>query len=156
MDSGSTRVKVHVVSCDAKVIGSLVGGCRVTIRDARSGELLAEGEQQGGSGDTALIMEQPRERGATVFAGPGVACFETDLPIAEPTAIRIEATGPLACPEAAQSASLTTWLNPGAHLEGDGFVLQLHGFILDILEPEAVETIHSNREVGLRVGVRLL
>ena len=61
-----TRVMVRVASHDAKIIGSGVGGARVTIRDQRTGSVLAEGIQEGGTGNTSLIMGT-RERGASVY-----------------------------------------------------------------------------------------
>lgn len=154
--SMETRVRVRVVSCDAKVIGSLAGGCRVTIREADSGRILASGKQQGGSGNTEQIMKTPRRRGQAAFDDPAAAFFETTLKLTEPVRVQIEAEGPLAFPEALQRASLTTWLNPGRHIEGDGFVLTLHGFIVDILQPESVRIMHSGEKLPLEVGVRLL
>ena len=59
----ATKVLVRVVSKDAKVIGSGVGGASVRIVNARTGETLAQGKQEGGTGDTDRIMEQPRRRG---------------------------------------------------------------------------------------------
>ena len=63
-----TTVMVRVIAHDAKIIGSGVGGARVTIRDAQTGYTLASGLQVGGTGDTRSIMITPRERGATVYA----------------------------------------------------------------------------------------
>ena len=61
-----TRVTVHVLSHDAKMIGSSMGGARVTLRDADSGELLAEGVTRGSTGDTGKLVMEPRRRGAPV------------------------------------------------------------------------------------------
>ena len=38
-----TKIVVHVLAEGAKFIGSAVGGAQVTIRDARTGMLLAQG-----------------------------------------------------------------------------------------------------------------
>ncbi len=152
----STRLRVRVVSCDAKVIGSLVGGCRITIRDAKSGDVLARGEHLGGSGDTKTIMKIPRQRGTAVFDTPGTACFEARLDVTEPTLVEVCAEGPLACPHAMQSATKTTWVVAGEDVGGEGLVLELNGFIVDILEPHGTDVLHSGHRVHLEAGVRLL
>ena len=58
-----TKVLIRAVSRDAKVIGANVGGARITIREAETGKLLAEGIQRGSTGNTQLIMRRPRRRG---------------------------------------------------------------------------------------------
>lgn len=68
-----TRVVVRALSNDAKIIQDPVGGARITIRDAETGEVLAQGLQTGDSGSTDKIMRQPRERGATIYDVPGAA-----------------------------------------------------------------------------------
>ncbi len=156
MRAQSTRVVVRAVSCDAKIIGSLVGGCRISVRERDSGEVLAEGLQLGGSGDTESIMKTPRTRGATVFDTPGAACFEATLDLAEPTPVEIVAEGPLAYPDALQLAGKSTWLLPGRHLDGEGLVLTLHGFIVDVIIPASVDVLGSRQAVEIEAGVRLL
>ena len=151
-----TRVTVRVVSCDAKIIGSLVGGCRVTIRDYLSGEVLARGLHLGGSGDTDSIMHRPRQRGGTVFATEGAAAYTANLPLKEPTLVEIIAEGPLAYPQAMQHSSTTTWLIPGEGIGGEGVILQLYGFIVEIMTPESVDVLHSGNPVCLQASVRLL
>lgn len=156
MKKKKTQVTVRVISCDAKVIGSLVGGCRITIRDVLTGDVLARGLHLGGSGDTDLIMKRPRERGATTYATEGTAVYTADLELSEPTLVEITAEGPLAFPHAAQRASKTTWLIPGQDIGGEGIQLELHGFIVDIMLPESVDVFHSNEEIHLETSVRLL
>lgn len=128
-----TRVDVHVVARDAKLIGSAVGGAEVTIRDAHTGDVLAEGVHEGGTGDTGLIMG-PRERGVDVFDTPGAAVFSAEIPLTAPRTIRVEASGPLDYPSASERAETTLLLVPGQHLEGDGVVLELWGYIVEIVE----------------------
>ncbi len=152
----TTILRVRVVSCDAKIIGSLVGGCRITVRDVATKALLAEGIQVGESGDTKAIMQTPHKRGSIVYDTPGAACFEVALELEQPTLVKISAEGPLAFPHALQSATKTTWMIPGEDVVGEGFVLELNGFIVDILQPHAVDVLHSNEKVYLEAGVRLL
>ncbi len=152
----NTRLTVRVVSCDAKVMGTLVGGCRVTVRHRATGEVLARGLQLGGSGDTDSIMKNPHPRYGTVYGTEGSACFETELELAEPTLAEITAEGPIAYPHALQTASKTTWLIPGRHLDGEGLTLTLHGFIIDILSPDSDQVFHSADPAHLEACVKLL
>lgn len=129
-----TTVVVRVVSNDAKLIGSGVGGARVTIRDDATGEILARGTQEGGTGDTQGILA-PRERAASVFDTEGAAAFESVLYLSAPRQVEIEALGPLGTAHARQRATRTVLLVPGEDLSGDGVVLTLHGFTVELLEP---------------------
>ena len=72
-DKIPTKILVRVVSKDAKVIGSGVGGALVRIKDLETGEVLAQGKHEGGTGDTDKIMVQPRKRGVPVYGTPGAA-----------------------------------------------------------------------------------
>lgn len=148
-----TRVDVHVVARDAKLIGSAVGGAEVTIRDAHTGEVLAEGVHEGGTGDTNLIMGAP-ERGVSVFDTPGSAVFSAELPLTAPRLIRIEASGPLDHPSARKHAETTLLVVPGQHLEGDGVVLELWGYIVEIVEVGA--NVADADGLGVRARVRML
>ncbi len=156
MRGKKTRVTVRAVSCDAKVIGSLVGGCAIEIKNLITGDILARGLHLGGSGDTETIMRRPRRRGEPVYATEGTAAFVAELELAEPAPVEITAKGPLAYPQAMQRAAKTTWLVPGEDIAGDGIVLELHGFIVDIMQPESIDVLHSNQRVPLQTSVRLL
>jgi hypothetical protein len=151
--SDTTRLTVHVVARDAKLIGSSVGGARVTVRDAASGEVLAEGVHEGGTGDTGLIMDA-RERNADVFTTPGAAVYSTALDLATPRMITVEAEGPLDFPQALTSASTTLLLVPGEDVAGDGVVLELWGYIVEILE--APEQAAAGSGIDVRARVRML
>jgi hypothetical protein len=151
-----TRVAVRVLSKDAKFIGTATGGARILIRDADTGEMLAQGVTRGSTGDTGRIMREPRQRGVAL-ATPGSARFDATLDLQEPRRIEIEATGPLAQPQAAGRAAVTLWLIPGKHLEGgDGVLLELPGFALDILAPPAHVRLKGPQQVQLRVNLVLM
>ena len=135
-----TKVTVRAISRDAKVIGTLVGGARITIRDVRSGRVLAEGVQLGGTGDTKTIMLEPHARKADIYGAGGAASFVATLDIDAPTPVVIEAEGPLGFPQATRRASKEILLLPGKNIEGEGVLLEIHGFVIDIQEatPERV------------------
>lgn len=146
-----TRVVVRVVSRDAKIIGSGVGGALVRVVDAGTGEALAEGTQEGGTGETQLIMATARGRGVSVYDTEGAAGFLTELQLTEPTVVNIEALGPLGYPQATHSAMKQMLLVPGKHVEGDGVILELHGFIVEILSPEPLTPVEESFRLSARV-----
>ena len=150
-----TTVVVRAVSNDAKLIQDPVGGARITIEHARTGEVLAEGRQTGDSGSTEKIMRQPRERGATTYDVPGAAQYETTLALTEPTRVRVTAEGPLDYPQATQTASKTVLLVPGEDVTGDGITLTLHGFIVEVLKPSSADP-QPGAELSVRARVRML
>lgn len=148
-----SRLDVHVVAHGAKLIGSAVGGARVTIRDASSGEVLASGVHEGGTGDTDLIMRGggPAQ---SLFTTPGAAVFTTTLALDGPRRVTIEASGPLSYPEALANASTTLILAPGVPVTGDGVVLELHGYIVELLDTPT--RVAEGGALPVRARVRML
>lgn len=148
-----TTVVVRAIAQDAKIVGSGVGGARITIRDTRTGAVLATGLQEGGTGDTQAIMgDRPREGG--VFDTEGAGHFEATIDLTEPTHVLIEAVGPLGTPHASQSATASLLLVPGRHLTGDGVVLTLHGFTVELLETPV--ELASGSRLDLRARITML
>lgn len=132
-----TTITVRAISRDAKVLGDGVGGARITIRDTVTGKVLASGIQRGGTGDTRRIMQEPRARGAVVYGTEGAASFRATLLLEKPTHVEIVAEGPLKYPQAMQRVSKRMLLIPGGHIEGEGVLLEIHGFIVEIVSPAA-------------------
>ncbi|HEV3486878.1 MAG TPA: hypothetical protein VG106_15815 [Vicinamibacterales bacterium] len=128
-----THITVRAVSRDAKVIGDGVGGAQITIRDVATGKILASGVQRGGSGETKRIMQEPRTRGSIVYGTESAASFRATLDLDRPTRVEITAEGPLQYPQAMQRVSTTMLVLPGQHIEGEGVVLEIAGYIVDIL-----------------------
>ncbi len=152
-----TRLTVRVMAKDAKFIGTSVGGAQITIRDADSGEILAQGVTQGSTGNTEKLIEDDRERGVRL-SSRGSAQFTATLDITEPRQVEITAYGPLAQRQGAARASVTHWLVPGKHVSAaDGVVIELPGFIVDILNPPGNVTFDDLPvEVPLKVNVTLM
>lgn len=151
-----TRIVVRVVANDAKIIGSGVGGAWVVIRDQHTGAVLAQGLQEGGTGDTGRIMGA-RERGATTFDTDGAAAFRAEIPLTGPTPVVIEYRAPLGAPHAIQTGSTSLLLIPGAHLDGEGVVVVLNGFTVELLTPDPAAFVASpGSEVPVRVRVTML
>ncbi|MBI4495568.1 MAG: hypothetical protein HY697_01400 [Deltaproteobacteria bacterium] len=151
-----TGVIVRVVSHDAKAIGSNVGGAFIRIKDLETGAILAQGKQEGGTGDTDRIMNRPHRRGEPVYGTPGAAFFQAEIPLERPTRVVISAEAPLAYGQAMQQGSKTMTLIPGNHMEGEGVIIELYGLIVNILEPPATGMLKRGEEIPVRVEVKML
>lgn len=152
----ATRIVTHVVTHDAKLIGSAVGGARITIRDVATGRVLAEGRHEGSTGDTKRIMQEPHARGDVLFAAPDGARFETSISLAAPTMIDVEAEGPLGYPDQMVRTTKRLVVVPGRDIGGDGIVLELHGYVIDLLAPDTTTTLASAPSLKVRARVRML
>jgi hypothetical protein len=150
-----TTVIVRAVSNDAKLLQDPVGGARIVIRHAETGDVLAEGVQRGDSGSTTKIMREPHARGAAIYDARGAAKFTTEISLTEPTPVVVTAEGPLDYPDALQRASASLMLIPGEDMSGDGLILTLHGFIVEMVTPSASADL-SGEAVTVRSRVRLL
>jgi len=155
-DKTPTKIVVRVVSKDAKVIGSGVGGALVRIKNFETGETLAHGKQEGGTGDTDKIMNQPHRRGATLYGTPDAASFQAEIPLSKPTRIEIVAEAPVGYPQAIQEGSKTVTLIPGKHILGEGVLIELDGLIVNLLEPASGNDLKRGNEILVRAEVRML
>lgn len=152
-----TEITVRVISKDAKFIGTSMGGIRITLRDAQTGEILASGLTRGGTGDTKRIMHADGGRRAQL-ADESAAKFVATLELGEPRLIEVEAYGPLAQAQAAHRVISSQWVVPGRHLSaGDGWMLELPGFVVDVLAPAAhVKLPADTNRVELRANVAMM
>jgi len=126
----ATNITVRVVARNAQYVGDLVEGAFVTIADAASGEMLAQGITSGNAGNPQRTMRTPRKRGEPI-AVEGDAKFSATLDIDEPRYLQVTAYGPLVKRFTANRASATQWIVPGKHLTGgDGWVLELPGLLV--------------------------
>lgn len=136
-----TRFAVRVISQGAKFVGTSMGGVRITVRDADTGEILAQGVTTGSTGDTARIMRDPLPPGGT-WSTPGSAVYEFTLDLEGPRRLDVEAYGPLGQLQSATRVSMQVWGIPGKHKDvGDGILLELPGFNVDVLAPPAHQTL---------------
>ena len=155
-DKIPTKIIVRVISKDAKVIGSGVGGALVRIKNLETGEILAQGKQEGGTGDTDRIMVQPRRRGEAVYGTPETALFQAEIPMSKPIQVEIYTEAPLAYPHAIQKGSKTLTLIPGKHILGEGVIIELDGLIVNLLEPAPGKELKKGKEVSIKAEVRML
>jgi hypothetical protein len=134
----------------------LDGGVAITLRDADTGALLAEGVTAGGTGDTVRIM-QAQQRHHDPVATDDAAVFRATLDLAAPRRVEATAFGPLAQRQAAASASSTMWLVPGKDVTGgNGWLLELPGFAVDVLAPPAHQRLVALRSVPVRANVVMM
>ncbi|HEX5766260.1 MAG TPA: hypothetical protein VFY27_11875 [Woeseiaceae bacterium] len=154
-----TDITIRVVARGAMYVGDLVEGAQVTLTDAGSGEVLAQGVTEGAAGDPERIMEAARKRGAPMSA-PGDAQFSATIDIDEPRYLQVTAFGPLQRRESATRTTMTQWVVPGKHLTGgDGWVLELAGFFVQgdlessfVSLEQASEGVLVEAEVALMCG----
>lgn len=151
-----TRVLVRAVAHDAKLIGSDVGGARIMITDPATGSVLADGIQEGNTGDTRLIMTDRPPRHETMYDTPGAAHYTAELMLETPRVVDITAIGPLDNPDATTRTTKRMLLMPGRHVEGEGVILVLNGFSVDWLEPLPNNEPASGEPVPVRVRVTML
>ncbi len=130
-----TKVMIRAVARDAKVIGTHVGGARITVKDAATGEVLAQGMQQGNTGDTDVIMKKPHTRGMSVYGAGDTSGFLAVLHLDKPTVVEVSAEGPLGNAQATQRSSKTLLLIPGEDVLGEGILLEIHGLIVTAVAP---------------------
>jgi len=151
-----TRVLVRAVAHDAKIIGSNVGGARIMITDPSTDNVLADGIQEGSTGDTRLIMTERPPRHETMFDTPGAAHYTAELMLDGPTVVDITAVGPLDNPEATTRTTKRMLLMPGRHVEGEGVILELNGFTVDWLTPAPNGELAAGEQIPVRARVTML
>lgn len=156
-DAVPTAVTVRVISKGAKFVGTSMGGVRITLRDKNTGELLAKGVTQGSTGNTETIMKTASGRNA-VLSDDQSAKFTTTIDIQEPKWVEVTAYGPLAQLQSANTVSSTQWIIPGKPIDGgDAWLLELTGFVVDILSPPAHVKLGSDvKAVQVRANVTMM
>ena len=139
-----TRIAVRALSVDAKFIGSGMSGMNVVIEDADTGEILDTGVTRGKTGNTDRIVRTPKARYSTL-SEEGDAVYVSSLDIDRPRRIRVTVSGPNAQPQTRAEASSTRWVLPGKHLDGgDGWLIRVPGFAVDILAPAAHNYVEND------------
>lgn len=153
-----TAVDVRVIAKGAKFIGTSMGGVEVVVRDAETGEILARGKTKGGTGDTGKLMKEEAVHHAPV-ALKDAAVFRAVVDLHAPRQLKVTARGPLGQRQAQNVASVTQWVVPGKPITGgDGLVLELPGFVVDVLDPPAHKklTREAARSLPLEANVCMM
>lgn len=140
--SAQTKIMVRAKAKNAKFIGSSIGGAKIIIKDYYSKTILAEGVTAGSTGDTERIIKQPIRRGKQI-TDENTAGFLANLDIEKPTFVEIEAFAPITKRQAVVKTSTQMWVMPNKNILGDGIILEIPGFIVDILSPQTHEVING-------------
>ena len=150
-----TSLMIRAKAKDAKFIGSSIGGAKILIKDDLTGKILAEGITSGSTGDTEKIMKKEWSRNQQL-SDDKTAGFLARLDIREPTFISVEAHAPLNKRQARVVSSTQLWMIPGKDILGDGIVLDIPGFVIDILSPQTHERINSSNTIQLKANIVMM
>ncbi len=155
MVAQTTNITVRVKAKDAKFIGTSIGGAKILIREDLSGKVLAEGVTSGRTGDTDKIMKQDWKRGEQL-SDDKTAGYTAKLDIDKPTFVTIEAYGPVNKRQAMVLSSTQLWVIPGKDITGDGVVLEIPGFVVDILNPQTHERIKASDPITIKANIVMM
>jgi len=151
-----TTIIIRAQAKDAKFIGSSMGGALVIVKEHHTEQILSKGYTQGGTGDTDRIMKQPHTRDHQL-SDENAAGFKAIVDIERPTFVTIEVYAPFSKKQATALSSTQLWLIPGKDILGDGIILEVPGFVVDILSPQTHESIDGKlNQVSIRANVVLL
>lgn len=150
-----TNIMIRVQSKDAKFIGSSIGGAKIIVTENMTGKILAEGITSGSTGDTEIIMNEPVKRGQRL-SDEDTAGFMASFDIEEPVFVTIEALAPVNKKQALVRSTTQLWVIPGKDITGDGIVLTVPGFVVDILSPQTHEIISPVEEITIQANVVLM
>ena len=150
-----TTLVVRAKAKDAKFIGSSIGGARIIIREAVSDRILAEGFTEGSTGNTERIMKQPHQR-HQLLSDQETAAFVATLDLDKPTLLTIEGYAPWQYPQARINVQTQVWIIPGKHITGDGIVLEFPGLLVEIANPQTLETLSPEKEVLLTANIVMM
>ena len=152
-----TEIVIRVLAKDAKFIGTETGGAQVTLRDADSGEVLAQGLTTGETGNTPKIMTDGHAR-RTVLSDDKAGKFSAMIDIQRPWRITATAIGPMILKDQALTVSATQWVVPGKSVNGgDGWVLELPGFAITLIDlvPANVQLNGKSATIPLKAKVTM-
>jgi hypothetical protein len=153
-----TRISVRVIARDGKFLGDDIGGAQVTVRDAWTKELLAQGVTTGTSGPNGTdgVMCVTLRRGQPLPT-TGASVFDVCLDLDRPRLLEFTAYGPLAARQSANTVSATQWVYPGKNIvEGDGFLLEIPGLIVQIVDPPTHYAPAVLPELYIRANVAMM
>ncbi|HSS48978.1 MAG TPA: hypothetical protein VLX28_08525 [Thermoanaerobaculia bacterium] len=160
--TASTSITVRVQAKGGKFLADDIGGSQVTIRDAQTGELLGGGPALGTSSGNLSTTYTPNASLSAVVTPPvspatqptliqwlspdaSTSGLTANLPISRPTLLEISAFGPMAGLQSAHRAVAMQWIVPGQTLnQGPGFVVELPGLVVQVMEPATHLAILSN------------
>lgn len=150
----ATQLVIRAKAKDAKFIGTSMGGALIRIINTNTGELLAKGVTEGSTGDTERLVLASNERYDDLHT-EDAAKFETTLQLSEPVFATVEAVAPNAQQQSQVVSSTQLWLIPGKDIIGDGIILEIPGFAVDVLTPRA-HSRTAQRNISIQANVVMM
>jgi len=159
--TASTSITVRVQAKGGKFLADDIGGSEVTIRDAQTGELLGGALALGTDSGNLSTTYTPNASLSAIVTPPvppatqptiiqwlstdaNTSGLTVNLPISRPTLLEISAFGPMGGLQSAHRAVAMQWIVPGQTLnQGPGFVVELAGLLVQVMEPATHLTILS-------------
>lgn len=151
----NTEIMIRARAHDAKFVGSSVGGARILVKNTNTGEILDQGRIKGSTGSREKLMESSYDR-HTVLSDEDTGGFLAELDIDDPTFITIEVYSPKNAEQAQVLSTTQLWAIPGKDITGDGVVLEVPGFIVDVLAPQRHETLDSDEKMAIRANIVMM
>lgn len=152
LSAQETSIMIRVKAKDAKFIGSSMGGAKVIVKEHISGRILAEGYTSGSTGNTDRIMNNPISRD-TQLSDDQTAGFMANLIIEKPVFVTVSAYAPI---DNTVKSETQLWLIPGKNITGDGLILEIPGFKIDVLAPQVHESIGEESGIEIRANIVMM
>jgi hypothetical protein len=150
-----TKLVIRAKAKDAKFIGTSMGGALVTIKNAENGEVLARGLTMGSTGNTKKIMIDPLYRYGSL-TDESTAKFETTIDIDEPTLVTIEVEAPYGKKPDTITSSTQIWLIPGKHIDGEGLIIEIPGFSIEVNTLEQVKLVNNKAIIPIQAYIIMI
>ncbi len=170
-----THLTIRVKAKDASPFGphhaDKYGAVFVRVKDAVTGKLVTSGQLGGEPADSGLAGNTGLAGGRyDSVKGKKTGRFDAVIPISEPTLVTAEVVAPTKKRNAAASraagnfsypvgesvvASAQIWLIPGRDIDGEGEVIEIPGFILDIQAPAGGQAVRLDSLSGQVLAVNV-
>lgn len=150
-----TKIMIRAKAKDAKFIGSSIGGAEIVVKNAETQEILAKGLTTGSTGNTEIIMEKPHQRKPNL-SDEETAGFLAKINLEKPTFLTIEAKAPINAKQAKVMSSTQLWAIPEKDILGDGVVLEIPGFVVDILSPQRHNIYEKKTEIEIKSNIVMM
>jgi hypothetical protein len=142
--TAAASITIRVQASNGKFLGDDIGGAQVSIRDALTGKVLAEGMTRGDNGElrtswapgallTTVFMDGKTPTAVWLLPGPKTAAFTASLDIVQPTVLEITAYGPLAGLQSAARVTTEQAIAPGQGIRD--VVFKLQGLVVQVMSP---------------------
>ncbi|MDN3593530.1 hypothetical protein [Zunongwangia endophytica] len=150
-----TNIMVRAKAKDAKFIGTSIGGAKIIVREVLTKKILAQGVTTGSTGNSEKIMKQPKERYQDI-SDDNTAGFLAKLDIKQPVFVEVEAHAPINKSQAKVKSTTQLWVIPGKDIVGDGVVLEIPGFVIDIISPQTHERVPGEISTEIKANVVMM